>query len=75
LQWLPFPYLEPLDYWLAQYNVPPTKLVLEDEVNYEDLIPPYTDGAIIPKWKTCQRAWQSQIGGAFSFTYGEQGIW
>jgi hypothetical protein len=67
--------VKPVDYWLAQYNATPPRPVLEDEANYEDLIPSYTGGAVIPKWKTRQSAWQSQIGGAFGFTYGGQGIW
>ena len=45
------------------------------EANYEDLIPLYTNGRVLPKWKTRQNAWQSQIGGTFGFTYGGQGIW
>jgi hypothetical protein len=68
-------YVASVDYWLAQYNATPARPILEDEANYEDLIPYYTGGAVIPKWKTRQSAWQSQIAGAFGFTYGGQGIW
>jgi hypothetical protein len=64
-----------VDYWLAQYNATPPRPILEDEANYEDLIPYYTGGVVLPKWKTRQSAWQSQIAGAFGFTYGGQGIW
>ena len=64
-----------VDYWLTQYNAIPSRPVLEDEANYEDIIPPYGGGNITPKWKTRQSAWQSQIAGAFGFTYGAQGIW
>ncbi|CAF1049860.1 unnamed protein product [Adineta ricciae] len=64
-----------VDYWLAQYDATPAKPILEDEANYEDIIPPYGGGTITPKWKTRQSAWQSQIAGAFGFTYGAQGIW
>ena len=68
-------YQAPIDYWLGQYNAIPPRPILEDEANYEDLIPHYTGGVVIPKWKTRQSAWQAQIGGAFGFTYGGQGIW
>ena len=63
-----------VDYWLNQYNANPARPVLEDEANYEDIIPEY-GGGVTPKWKTRQSAWQSQVGGAFGFTYGAQGIW
>jgi len=46
--------------------------VVEDEANYEQLIPSYGGGA---EWMTRQSAWQSQIGGAFGYTYGGQGVW
>ena len=29
----------------------------------------------VPAWMARQSAWQSQLGGAFGFTYGGQGIW
>ncbi len=64
-----------VDYWLAQYNATPPRPILEDEANYEDLIPAYTGGPVLPKWKSRQSAWQSQIAGTFGFTYGGQGIW
>ena len=64
-----------VDYWLEQYNAQPARPILEDEANYEDIIPPYGGGSITPKWKTRQSAWQSQIAGTFGFTYGAQGIW
>jgi hypothetical protein len=64
-----------VDYWLAQYNATPPRPILEDEANYEDLIPAYTGGPVLPKWKCRQSAWQSQIAGTFGFTYGGQGIW
>ncbi|CAF0768727.1 unnamed protein product [Adineta steineri] len=64
-----------VDYWLAQYNAIPARPILEDEANYEDIIPPYGGGTVTPKWKTRQSAWQSQIAGTFGFTYGAQGIW
>lgn len=64
-----------VDHWLTQYNAEPPRPVLEDEANYEDIIPWYGGGKITPKWKTRQSAWQSQIGGTFGFTYGAQGIW
>ena len=54
----------------------PPRPVLEDEANYEDLIPSlYWWSSLTPKWKTRQSAWQSQIAGTFGFTYGAQGIW
>jgi hypothetical protein len=64
-----------VDHWLAQYNAVPARPVLEDEANYEDIIPPYGGGTVTSKWKTRQSAWQSQIAGTFGFTYGAQGIW
>ncbi|CAM4871197.1 unnamed protein product [Rotaria socialis] len=64
-----------VDYWLTQYNAIPPRPILEDEANYEDIIPWYGGGVITPKWKTRQSAWQSQIAGTFGFTYGAQGIW
>ena len=64
-----------VDYWLAQYNATPARPILEDEANYEDIIPYYGGGVATPKWKTRQSAWQSQIAGTFGFTYGGQGIW
>lgn len=64
-----------VDYWLAQYNATPARPILEDEANYEDIIPYYGGGVATPKWKTRQSAWQSQIAGTFGFTYGAQGIW
>ncbi|CAF1230886.1 unnamed protein product [Rotaria magnacalcarata] len=64
-----------VDYWLTQYNAIPPRPILEDEANYEDIIPWYGGGTITPKWKTRQSAWQSQIAGTFGFTYGAQGIW
>ncbi len=64
-----------VDYWLAQYNAIPARPILEDEANYEDIMPPYGGGTVTPKWKTRQSAWQSQIAGTFGFTYGAQGIW
>ena len=67
--------LKPVDYWLSQYNAIPPRPILEDEANYEDIIPSYGGGTFTPKWKTRQSAWQSQIGGTFGFTYGAQGIW
>jgi len=62
-------------YWLSQYNAIPARPILEDEANYEDIIPSYGGGVVTPKWKTRQSAWQSQIAGTFGFTYGAQGIW
>lgn len=62
-------------YWLEQYNAVPARPILEDEANYEDIIPSYGGGTVTPKWKTRQSAWQSQIAGTFGFTYGAQGIW
>lgn len=62
-------------YWKDQYDATPAKPVLEDEANYEDIIPYYGYGKVTEKWKTRQSAWQAQIGGAFGFTYGAQGIW
>ena len=67
--------VDSVDYWLNQTNALPWRPVLEDEANYEDIIPSYGGGSVTPKWKTRQSAWQSQIGGAFGFTYGAQGIW
>lgn len=67
--------VDSVDYWLAQYNAFPPRPILEDEANYEDIIPPYGGGTVTPKWKTRQSAWQSQIAGTFGFTYGAQGIW
>ena len=64
-----------VDHWLEQYNAMPPRPILEDEANYEDIIPYYGGGIPTPKWKTRQSAWQSQTGGAFGFTYGGQGIW
>jgi hypothetical protein len=64
-----------VDYWLTQYNAIPPRPILEDEANYEDIIPWYGGGIATPKWKTRQSAWQSQIAGTFGFTYGAQGIW
>ena len=67
--------VDSVDYWLTQTKAMPWRPVLEDEANYEDIIPSYGGGSVTPKWKTRQSAWQSQIGGAFGFTYGAQGIW
>jgi hypothetical protein len=64
-----------IDHWLTQYNAIPPRPILEDEANYEDIIPSYGGGIATPKWKTRQSAWQSQIAGTFGFTYGGQGIW
>ncbi len=64
-----------VDYWLTQYNAIPPRPILEDEANYEDIIPKYGGGIPTHKWKTRQSGWQAQVAGAFGFTYGAQGIW
>ena len=61
-----------VDHWLDQYNAQPPRAILEDESNYEMLISEYGGGA---EWKTRQSMWQSQVGGAFGYTYGGQGVW
>jgi hypothetical protein len=63
---------DPVEKWLTQYNATPARPILEDEANYEDIIPIY---ATVQKWQVRQSAWMSQIGGGFGFTYGGQGIW
>ncbi|WP_010184915.1 apiosidase-like domain-containing protein [Sphingomonas sp. PAMC 26605] len=62
----------PVDYWLKQYHADPPRPVLEDEANYDHIIPLYAGSS---ETMTRQSAWMSQIGGAFGFTYGAQGIW
>lgn len=61
-----------VDYWFAQYQATPPRPILEDEANYELIIPKYS--GFKEEW-TRHSAWMSQIGGAFGFTYGAQGIW
>lgn len=63
---------DPVDYWLNQYNATPARPIVEDEANYEDIIPAYAN---VQKWQVRQSAYMSQIGGGFGFTYGGQGIW
>ena len=62
----------PVDHWLNQYRAVPPRPVLEDEANYDHIIPLYAGSS---ETMTRQSAWMSQIGGAFGFTYGAQGIW
>lgn len=61
-----------VDYWFKQYSANPPRPVLEDEANYDHIIPLYAGST---ETMTRQSAWMSQIGGAFGFTYGAQGIW
>eukprot|EP00054_Salpingoeca_dolichothecata_P014062 m.78842 g.78842 ORF g.78842 m.78842 type:complete len:519 (+) comp20802_c0_seq1:216-1772(+) len=64
--------VDSVDHWYQQYQAQPARPILEDEANYEQLIPAYGGGAL---WKTRQSAWQAIIGGAFGYTYGGQGVW
>ncbi|HEX7781570.1 MAG TPA: DUF4038 domain-containing protein [Sphingobium sp.] len=64
--------VHPVDHWLKQYQAEPPRPVLEDESNYDHIIPLYSGSS--ESW-TRQSAWMAQIGGAFGYTYGAQGIW
>ena len=57
----------PVSHWLDQYNAMPSRVVIEDEANYEQLkYASMTDN--VPGWLARQSAWQSQVGGATGFT-------
>ncbi|EDQ87766.1 uncharacterized protein MONBRDRAFT_26886 [Monosiga brevicollis MX1] len=64
--------LASVDHWLAQYNATPARAIIEDEANYELLVPPYQP---VTSEMTRQTAWQAVIGGSFGYTYGGQGLW